>query len=226
MKKFFSIFTALAVLSYPAETLFAASNAAPTSSEPLLSHMTIKAVDGDKKDNSAAYKKWAEHAVRISGQASSWTYQIIKPGPGSDKNTFLEFAVRPIIISVNGGEQAIGFVNLTHASDDYKKETMSERKWQFILRLPLRLYLPLAPSVQIDKGKSFQMQWMSCVENGCIAELELKDNSDILKQLIVGKNLHVSTQRVVNGKKQNVDFDIPIDGLGNVMPILEDAVKE
>lgn len=65
-----------------------------------------------------------------------------------------------------------------------------------LLQLPLGLNLPVGAKLQVDEGKTFDLQIQTCESRGCYASTPVA--ADLLAALRSGKQLKVSFQNMAN----------------------------
>jgi invasion protein IalB len=74
-----------------------------------------------------------------------------------------------------------------------------------LLQLPLGLNLPVGAKLQVDEGKTFDLQIQTCESRGCYASSPVA--ADLLAALRSGKQLKVSFQ---NMKKETIAIPMPL----------------
>ncbi|WP_342730913.1 invasion associated locus B family protein [Bradyrhizobium sp. B117] len=75
-----------------------------------------------------------------------------------------------------------------------------------LLQLPLGLNLPVGAKLQVDEGKSFDLQIQTCENRGCYASTPI--GADLLAALRSGKQLKVSFQ---NMAKETIAIPMPLN---------------
>jgi invasion protein IalB len=75
-----------------------------------------------------------------------------------------------------------------------------------LLQLPLGLNLPLGAKLQVDEGKTFDLQIQTCENRGCYASIPVAP--DLLAALRSGKQLKVSFQ---NMAKETIAIPMPLN---------------
>jgi len=75
-----------------------------------------------------------------------------------------------------------------------------------LVQLPLGLNLPAGIKLQVDEGKTADMQIQTCENRGCYASLPV--SSDLLAALKSGKQLKVSFQ---NLGKETITVPMPLE---------------
>jgi invasion protein IalB len=93
--------------------------------------------------------------------------------------------------------QLVILVNLRIASDT--------RTPVILVQLPLGLNLPAGIKLQVDEGKTIEMQIQTCENRGCYASMPVP--SDLLAALKSGKQLKVSFQ---NLGKETIAIPMPL----------------
>jgi len=74
-----------------------------------------------------------------------------------------------------------------------------------LLQLPLGLNLPVGAKLQVDEGKTFDLQIQTCENRGCYASTPIA--ADLLTALRSGKQLKVSFQ---NMAKETIAIPMPL----------------
>jgi invasion protein IalB len=108
----------------------------------------------------------------------------------------LECAVEESAVLQKTG-QVIVLVNIRVASDT--------RQPVALVQLPLGLNIPVGGKVQIDEGKTYDLQIQTCEQRGCYANLPIAP--DMLAALRTGKQLKVSFQ---NLGKETLTVPMPL----------------
>jgi invasion protein IalB len=108
----------------------------------------------------------------------------------------LECAVEETAVLTKTG-QLIVLVNIRVASDT--------RQPIALVQLPLGLNLPVGAKLQVDDGKTFDLQIQTCENRGCYANLPIAP--DMLAALRTGKQLKVSFQ---NLGKETITIPMPL----------------
>ncbi|MCP3390370.1 invasion associated locus B family protein [Bradyrhizobium sp. CCGB12] len=75
-----------------------------------------------------------------------------------------------------------------------------------LLQLPLGLNLPIGAKLQVDEGKTFDLQIQTCENRGCYASTPIA--ADLLTALRSGKQLKVSFQ---NMAKETIAIPMPLN---------------
>lgn len=75
-----------------------------------------------------------------------------------------------------------------------------------LLQLPLGLNLPLGAKLQVDEGKTIDLQIQTCENRGCYASTPI--SPDVLASLRSGKQLKVSFQ---NMAKETIAIPMPLN---------------
>ena len=75
-----------------------------------------------------------------------------------------------------------------------------------LLQLPLGLNLPVGAKLQVDEGKTFDLQIQTCENRGCYASTPIA--ADLLAALRSGKQLKVSFQ---NMAKETIAIPMPLN---------------
>jgi invasion protein IalB len=78
-----------------------------------------------------------------------------------------------------------------------------------LVQLPLGLNLPASAKIQIDDGKTSDLQIQTCEARGCYANLQI--SPDVLAALKSGKQLKVSFQ---NMAKETISIPMPLADFG------------
>lgn len=78
-----------------------------------------------------------------------------------------------------------------------------------LVQLPLGLNLPAGAKLQVDDGKTSDLQIQTCEARGCYANLQI--SPDVLAALKSGKQLKVSFQ---NMAKETITIPIPLADFG------------
>ena len=108
----------------------------------------------------------------------------------------LECAVEETAVLTKTG-QLIVLVNIRVASDTHQPIAL--------VQLPLGLNLPLGAKLQVDDGKTVDLQIQTCENRGCYANLPIAP--DMLTALKTGKQLKVSFQ---NLGKETITIPMPL----------------
>jgi invasion protein IalB len=74
-----------------------------------------------------------------------------------------------------------------------------------VVQLPLGLNLPVGAKLQVDDGKTFDLQIQTCEARGCYANLQI--SPDMLAALKSGKQLKVSFQNLA---KETITIPMPL----------------
>ena len=74
-----------------------------------------------------------------------------------------------------------------------------------LVQLPLGLNLPAGVKLQVDEGKSADMQIQTCENRGCYASMPV--SADLLAALKSGKQLKVSFQNLA---KETITIPMPL----------------
>ena len=109
----------------------------------------------------------------------------------------LECAVEETAILQKTG-QVIVLVNIRVASDTHQPIAL--------VQLPLGLNLPVGAKLQVDDGKTFDLQIQTCENRGCYASTPIA--ADLLAALRSGKQLKVSFQ---NMAKETIAIPMPLN---------------
>ncbi|QQO12276.1 invasion associated locus B family protein [Bradyrhizobium diazoefficiens] len=75
-----------------------------------------------------------------------------------------------------------------------------------LLQLPLGINLPVGAKLQVDEGKTFDLQLQTCENRGCYASTPIA--ADLLAALRSGKQLKVSFQ---NMAKETIAIPMPLN---------------
>jgi invasion protein IalB len=78
-----------------------------------------------------------------------------------------------------------------------------------LVQLPLGLNLPAGAKLQVDDGKTSELQIQTCEARGCYANLQI--SPDVLTALKSGKQLKVSFQ---NMAKETISIPMPLADFG------------
>ena len=78
-----------------------------------------------------------------------------------------------------------------------------------LVQLPLGLNLPAGAKLQVDDGKTSELQIQTCEARGCYANLQI--SPDVLAALKSGKQLKVSFQ---NMAKETISIPMPLADFG------------
>ena len=78
-----------------------------------------------------------------------------------------------------------------------------------LVQLPLGLNLPAGAKIQVDDGKTSELQIQTCEARGCYANLQI--SPDVLAALKSGKQLKVSFQ---NMAKETITIPMPLADFG------------
>lgn len=155
-----------------------------------------------------APKKAAPHAAQAApAPAPSATPQAADPNappaPGwvarcasTSRDAPLECAVEETAVLTKTG-QLIVLVNIRVASDTHQPVAL--------VQLPLGLNLPVGAKLQVDDGKTVDLQIQTCENRGCYANLPIAP--DMLAALRTGKQLKVSFQ---NLGKETITIPMPL----------------
>ena len=108
----------------------------------------------------------------------------------------LECAVEETAVLQKTG-QVIVLVNIRVASDT--------RQPVALVQLPLGLNVPVGGKMQVDEGKTYDLQIQTCEQRGCYASLPIAP--DMLAALRGGKQLKVSFQ---NLGKETITIPMPL----------------
>ena len=108
----------------------------------------------------------------------------------------LECAVEETAVLTKTG-QLIVLVNIRVASDTHQPVAL--------VQLPLGLNLPVGAKLQVDDGKTVDLQIQTCENRGCYANLAIAP--DMLAALRTGKQLKVSFQ---NLGKETITIPMPL----------------
>jgi invasion protein IalB len=108
----------------------------------------------------------------------------------------LECAVEETAVLTKTG-QLIVLVNIRVASDTHQPIAL--------VQLPLGLNLPVGAKLQVDEGKTVDLQIQTCENRGCYANLPIAP--DMLAALRTGKQLKVSFQ---NLGKETISIPMPL----------------
>ena len=108
----------------------------------------------------------------------------------------LECAVEETAVLQKTG-QVIVLVNIRVASDT--------RQPVALVQLPLGLNVPVGGKMQVDEGKTYDLQIQTCENRGCYASLPIAP--DMLAALRTGKQLKVSFQ---NLGKETISIPMPL----------------
>jgi invasion protein IalB len=108
----------------------------------------------------------------------------------------LECAVEETAVLQKTG-QVIVLVNIRVASDT--------RQPVALVQLPLGLNVPVGGKMQVDEGKTYDLQIQTCEQRGCYASLPIAP--DMLAALRTGKQLKVSFQ---NLGKETISIPMPL----------------
>src|SRR5262249_32595725 len=137
----------------------------------------------------------APAAAQAAAPAPSSTPQAdpnAPPPPGwvarcasASRDAPLECAVEETAVLTKTG-QLIVLVNIRVASDTHQPIAL--------VQLPLGLNLPVGAKLQVDDGKTVDLQIQTCENRGCYANLPIAP--DMLAALRTGKQLKVSFQNL------------------------------
>ncbi len=108
----------------------------------------------------------------------------------------LECAIEESAVLTKTG-QLIALVNIRVTSDT--------RQPIALVQLPLGLNLPAGAKLQVDDGKSVDLQIQTCEQRGCYANLPVP--ADLLAALRTGKQLKVSFQNLA---KEAISIPLPL----------------
>jgi invasion protein IalB len=108
----------------------------------------------------------------------------------------LECAVEETAVLQKTG-QVIVLVNIRVASDTHQPVAL--------VQLPLGLNVPVGGKLQVDEGKTYDLQIQTCEQRGCYASLPIAP--DLLATLRSGKQLKVSFQ---NLGKETITIPMPL----------------
>jgi len=154
----------------------------------------------------ASPKKGAPPAAAQAAPAPSATPQgesNAPPPPGwvarcasTSREAPLECAVEETAVLSKTG-QLIVLVNIRVASDTHQPTAL--------VQLPLGLNLPVGAKLQVDEGKTYDLQIQTCENRGCYANLPIAP--DMLAALRNGKQLKVSFQ---NLNKETITIPMPL----------------
>jgi invasion protein IalB len=154
----------------------------------------------------ASPKKGAPPAAAQAAPAPSATPQgesNAPPPPGwvarcasTSREAPLECAVEETAVLSKTG-QLIVLVNIRVASDTHQPTAL--------VQLPLGLNLPVGAKLQVDEGKTHDLQIQTCENRGCYANLPIAP--DMLAALRNGKQLKVSFQ---NLNKETITIPMPL----------------
>jgi invasion protein IalB len=154
----------------------------------------------------ASPKKGAAPAAAQAAPAPSATPQSepnTPPPPGwvarcasTSREAPLECAVEETAILSKTG-QLIVLVNIRVASDTHQPVAL--------VQLPLGLNLPVGAKLQVDDGKTVDLQIQTCENRGCYANLPIAP--DMLAALRTGKQLKVSFQNLA---KEAISIPLPL----------------
>ena len=78
-----------------------------------------------------------------------------------------------------------------------------------LVQLPLGLNLPAGAKIQVDDGKTSELQIQTCEARGCYANLQI--SPDVLAALKSGKQLKVSFQKMA---KETITIPMPLADFG------------
>ena len=155
----------------------------------------------------ASPKKGAPPAAAQAAPAPSATPQgesNAPPPPGwvtrcasTSREAPLECAVEETAILSKTG-QLIVLVNIRVASDTHQPTAL--------VQLPLGLNLPVGAKLQVDEGKTHDLQIQTCENRGCYASTPIAP--DLLASLRSGKQLKVSFQ---NMAKETIAIPMPLN---------------
>jgi invasion protein IalB len=165
----------------------------------LLSTGAASAQQGAKK-NAASPAPAAQPAPAPTQPQAEGT----PPQPGwiarctsASRDAPLECAIEQNAVLTKTG-QTIVLVNIRIAPDT--------RKPIALLQLPLGLNLPLGAKLQVDDGKTIDLQIQTCENRGCYASTPIAP--DLLASLRSGKQLKVSFQ---NMAKETIAIPMPLN---------------
>src|SRR6202008_3248197 len=108
----------------------------------------------------------------------------------------LECAIEETAVLTKTG-QLIVLVNIRVASDT--------RQPVALVQLPLGLNLPAGAKLQVDEGKTVDLQIQTCENRGCYANLPVA--ADLLAAMRSGKQLKVSFQNLA---KEAISIPLPL----------------
>ena len=108
----------------------------------------------------------------------------------------LECAIEESAVLTKTG-QLIALVNIRVTSDT--------RQPIALVQLPLGLNLPAGAKLQVDEGKTVDLQIQTCEQRGCYANLPVP--ADLLAALRTGKQLHISFQNLA---KEAISIPLPL----------------
>jgi invasion protein IalB len=108
----------------------------------------------------------------------------------------LECAIEQTAVLSKTG-QLIVLINIRVPSDTHAPV--------LLLQLPLGLSLPVGAKLQVDDGKTADLQIQTCDNRGCYASLPVP--ADLLAAIKAGKQLKVSFQ---NLNKENITIPMPL----------------
>ena len=155
----------------------------------------------------ASPKKGAPPAAAQAAPAPSATPQgesNAPPPPGwvarcasTSREAPLECAVEETAVLSKTG-QLIVLVNIRVASDTHQPTAL--------VQLPLGLNLPVGAKLQVDEGKTHDLQIQTCENRGCYASTPIAP--DLLASLRSGKQLKVSFQ---NMAKETIAIPMPLN---------------
>jgi invasion protein IalB len=93
--------------------------------------------------------------------------------------------------------------------DLIERESESKARLQFFV--PVGLYLPAGVKLTVDKGKTYQVPFVWCMTNACIASNPA--DPQLVGEMEKGKKLSVE---VVDSSVQSVTTEIPVDQFAGV----------
>ena len=123
----------------------------------------------------------AEAAAANASPPPGWVARCTSAG----RTTSLECVIEQTAVLTKTG-QLIVLINISVPADT--------RAPIVLVQLPLGLNLPTGAKLQIDDGKTYDLQIQTCEARGCYANLQI--SPDVLAALKSGKQLKVSFQNM------------------------------
>lgn len=161
----------------------------------LLSTSTVHAQQGARKNAAPAAQPAPAPASAPQADAAPQSGWVVRCTSVS-RDAPLECAMEQNAVLTKTG-QTVVLINIRIAPDT--------RSPIALLQLPLGLNLPVGAKLQVDEGKTFDLQIQTCENRGCYASTPVA--ADLLAALRSGKQLKVSFQ---NMAKETIAIPMPL----------------